>query len=380
MTNEPNNKYDVFLCLVGPDTRYTFAGNLYNALRRNRINTFFTEDNHHDELLLMNGDQISPFALRAIKESNLLIVVLSPNYASSPRNLDEFVAIVRCIKRKKQLLLPVFYKVERGEIMDAIFSGPDQQALCVFEERFGDYKERVNEWKDALLEVYGWTAMEYQNGSGYEYEFIREIVDIAKRRQRRRYDVFLSFRGRDTRHSFTGFLYKAFCREGFYVFMDDEGLEGGNQISPTIMGAIERSRLSIVVFSENYGYSTWCLDELSKIIECVKTRNQVVWPIFYNVEKSDVCNQTKSYGDAMTAQEKRFGKDSGKVHKWRSALSEIANLEGEHLRENQYQYEFIERIVEKAINIPSPCSNDSYEEESRVSKCTHWEIGSCVVS
>lgn len=118
--------------------------------------------------------------------------------------------------------------------------------------------------------------------------------------------------------------------------MDDEGLEGGNQISPTIMGAIERSRLSIVVFSENYGYSTWCLDELSKIIECVKTRNQMVWPIFYNVEKSDVCNQTKSYGDAMTAQEKRFGKDSGKVHKWRSALSEIANLEGEHLRENQY--------------------------------------------
>ena len=58
--------------------------------------------------------------------------------------------------------------------------------------------------------------------------------------------------------------------------MDDEGLEGGNQISPTIMGAIERSRLSIVVFSENYGYSTWCLDELSKIIECVKTRNQMV--------------------------------------------------------------------------------------------------------
>lgn len=162
--------------------------------------------------------------------------------------------------------------------------------------------------------------------------------------------------------------------------MDDEGLEGGNQISPTIMGAIERSRLSIVVFSENYGYSTWCLDELSKIIECVKTRNQMVWPIFYNVEKSDVCNQTKSYGEAMTEHENMLGKDSEKVQKWRSALFEAANLKGwtfetgyntysvfccvpitiffmyvvnkkKALRFCRYEYEVIEEIVERAIKI-----------------------------
>jgi len=150
-----------------------------------------------------------------------------------------------------------------------------------------------------------------------------------------RYDVFLSFCGEDTRYTLTGFLYNAIRREGFKVFMDDEELEGGNQISQTLMGAIESSRISIVVFSENYGYSTWCLDELAKITECMKTKNQMVWPIFYNVDKFDVCNQTKSYGDAMNAHEKRFGKDSEKVQKWRSALSEITNLDGEHLRENE---------------------------------------------
>ncbi|RHN57761.1 putative TIR domain-containing protein [Medicago truncatula] len=65
--------------------------------------------------------------------------------------------------------------------------------------------------------------------------------------------VFLSFCGEDTRYSFTGFLYHALCREGFKIFMDDEGLEGGNQISQTLLKAIEKSRLSIVVLSENYG-------------------------------------------------------------------------------------------------------------------------------
>jgi len=117
--------------------------------------------------------------------------------------------------------------------------------------------------------------------------------------------------------------------------MDDEGLEGGNQISQTLLEAIEKSRLSIVVLSENFGYSTWCLDELDKIIKCMKTKNQLVWPIFYKIEQSDVSNQTKSYGKAMTAHEDRFGKQSENVQKWRSALSEVALLTGDHIKENE---------------------------------------------
>lgn len=159
------------------------------------------------------------------------------------------------------------------------------------------------------------------------------------------YDVFLSFTGEDTRYTFIGFLYNAFRREGFKIFMDDEELESGNQISQKLMGAIESSKISIVVLSENYAYSTWCLDELAKIIECMKTNNQMVWPIFYNVQKSDVCNQTKSYGEAMTEHEKRFGKDSEKVQKWRSALSEINNLEGDHVKQNEYVMLLISYLI-----------------------------------
>jgi hypothetical protein len=151
-----------------------------------------------------------------------------------------------------------------------------------------------------------------------------------------RYDVFLSFCGEDTRYSFTGFLYHDLRREGFKIFMDDEGLKGGNQISQTLLKAIEKSRLSIVVLSENFGYSTWCLDELVKIMECKKTSNQLVWPIFYKIEQSDIRNQTKSYGKAMAAHEDRFGKECETVQKWRSALSEVALLKADHIKENEY--------------------------------------------
>nr|XP_029151528.1 TMV resistance protein N-like [Arachis hypogaea] len=156
------------------------------------------------------------------------------------------------------------------------------------------------------------------------------------------YDVFLSFRGEDTRYSFTdynklatrcysftGFLYDALLRKGVRVFMDDEELKGGDRIAQSLVNAIQQSRISIVVFSENYATSRWCLDELVEIVECMELKKRLlVWPIFYKVAPSDVRHQRKSYGEAMAAHEERFGNGSVKVQKWRSALSQVANLKG----------------------------------------------------
>ena len=80
--------------------------------------------------------------------------------------------------------------------------------------------------------------------------------------------------------------------------MDDEGLVGGNEISQALLNAIEKSKLSIVVFSENYAYSLSCLNELVTILECMKhMKNSLVWPIFYKVEPSDLRHQRNSCGD-----------------------------------------------------------------------------------
>lgn len=107
---------------------------------------------------------------------------------------------------------------------------------------------------------------------------------------RRNYDVFLSFRGGDTRYNFTDHLYSALVGAGIDTFMDDERLRTGEKISSELIKAIQESRVSIVVFSENYGRSTWCLEELVNIMRCREESGQTVIPVFYRVDPSDVRN------------------------------------------------------------------------------------------
>ncbi|WJX64689.1 hypothetical protein P8452_49437 [Trifolium repens] len=177
----------------------------------------------------------------------------------------------------------------------------------------------------------------------------KESLD-SLRHSTARYHIFLSFRGEDTRYSFTGSLYRALCQVGFKIFMDERGLEGGDQISQSLLNAIEASRLSIIVLSENFAYSPWCLDELVKILECMRTKKQLVWPIFYKVDPSDVRNLKNSYGKAMTEHENKFGNDYEKIQKWKSALFQVANLSG-LCYTSGYEYDFIQMILEKANNI-----------------------------
>ncbi|CAK8533386.1 unnamed protein product [Lathyrus sativus] len=48
------------------------------------------------------------------------------------------------------------------------------------------------------------------------------------------HDVFLSFRGEDTRASFTSHLYTALQNAGINVFMDDNDLQRGDYISASL--------------------------------------------------------------------------------------------------------------------------------------------------
>ncbi|PRQ21569.1 putative TIR domain-containing protein [Rosa chinensis] len=101
------------------------------------------------------------------------------------------------------------------------------------------------------------------------------------------YDVFLSFRGEDTRKNFTDHLYTNLIKKGIHTFRDDEELKRGESIGPNLLKAIEESRYVIVVFSQNYADSSWCLDELAKVAECRRALGQTVLPVFYHVDPSD---------------------------------------------------------------------------------------------
>ena len=140
------------------------------------------------------------------------------------------------------------------------------------------------------------------------------------------YDVFLSFRGEDTRNNFTGHLYKALRDQGFNTFIDNS-LQKGEEISMELVKAIESSMISIVIFSKKFASSTWCLNELVKIFEC-RSNGQLVYPIFYKVSPSEIRKQDGEFGVALAKHEEKFKDDIEKVQRWRTTLTEAANLSG----------------------------------------------------
>ncbi|CAK9311881.1 unnamed protein product [Citrullus colocynthis] len=116
------------------------------------------------------------------------------------------------------------------------------------------------------------------------------------------YDVFLSFRGEDTCSNFTSHLGMALRQRGLSFFIDDK-LHRGKQISESLLKSIQESRVSIVIFSQNYASSIWCLDELVKIVECMESKGQIVLPVFYKVDPSKVRKQTGRFGEALAKYE-----------------------------------------------------------------------------
>ncbi|KAL4378687.1 hypothetical protein GQ457_02G037360 [Hibiscus cannabinus] len=163
---------------------------------------------------------------------------------------------------------------------------------------------------------------------------------------RLKYDVFLSFRGEDTRTNFTDHLYDSLQRSGIVTFRDDPNLEAGEEIAPELFEAIRQSWCSVIVFSKTYAFSSWCLEELAEIVERKNQKGHKVFPVFYDVDPSDLRKQKEKVGEAFAKHEERYKEDKDKIQRWRNALTQVANIKGWHLN-NRHESEFIGDIVKK---------------------------------
>ncbi|MCI03910.1 TMV resistance protein N-like, partial [Trifolium medium] len=146
------------------------------------------------------------------------------------------------------------------------------------------------------------------------------------------YDVFLNFRGVDTRNSFTGNLYNSLHQRGIHTFIDDEQIQKGDEITPTLLQAIKQSKIFIAIFSDDYASSTFCLTELVTILECSKLPGRLFFPIFYDVEPTQIRKLTGAYAEAFANHDKRFGDEKDKVQRWRDALHQAADVSGCHFK------------------------------------------------
>ncbi|KAF7849921.1 hypothetical protein BT93_L0127 [Corymbia citriodora subsp. variegata] len=128
----------------------------------------------------------------------------------------------------------------------------------------------------------------------------------------RGHEVFLSFRGPDTRLTIADSLYEAIKRAAIHVFKDDEELRVGKEIG------VKLSR-----------------DNDEKII----------LPIFYDVDADDVKLKTKLYRTALQKHESDYGKDITK--QWEEALREVARIKGWNLKDyclNKLTYLMVEEV------------------------------------
>ncbi|KAL2472160.1 disease resistance protein (TIR-NBS-LRR class) [Abeliophyllum distichum] len=143
-----------------------------------------------------------------------------------------------------------------------------------------------------------------------------------------RFDVFLSFRGEDTRKGFVDHLYTTLREKGIDTYKDDIELKRGRFISPELINAIESSKVALVIFSQNYADSSWCLDEIVKIVDCNKNLGQKIYPVFYYVDPSEVRKQKGNYAIAFEKYEKDPSVDKKRIEGWRNALKDAASVSG----------------------------------------------------
>nr|ACC91280.1 toll-interleukin-resistance domain-containing protein [Capsella rubella] len=170
--------------------------------------------------------------------------------------------------------------------------------------------------------------------------------------------VFISFRGRDERFGFLTHLKQKLIDGNVNVFTDDNVT---GQPLQNLFGHIRNSRIAIVIFSENYAESHWCLEELVEIKKCLETEKlSAVIPIFHKVQVSSVREQSGIFGEKFLALQnsllakevtaKKIRRINSKIKKWRKALEIVTGMAGLTYDNNSPELAFVDKVVEK-VNI-----------------------------
>ncbi|KAH9727003.1 ADP-ribosyl cyclase/cyclic ADP-ribose hydrolase [Citrus sinensis] len=154
-----HSKYKVFLSFRGEDTRNGFTSHLAAALHRKQIQ-FFIDDEE-----LEKGDEISPALFIAVETSDISVIILSKDYASSKWCLNELVNILDCKKMNGKIVIPVFYQVDPSDVRKQRRSFGE-----AFVHHENNFPDKVQKWRDALTEA--------SNLSGYDSTESRENLKI----------------------------------------------------------------------------------------------------------------------------------------------------------------------------------------------------------
>ncbi|XP_023643303.1 probable disease resistance protein RPP1 [Capsella rubella] len=142
--------HDIFPSFHGKDVRKNFLSHVLKEFERKGINSFVDNE-------MERGDFIGPELKRAIRESKIIVVLLSKNYASSSWCLEELAEIMK--KESGQKVITIFYGVEPIDVRKQKGDfGKVFKKTCK-----GKGKEKVHTWTIALKGVATIAGYDFSN-------------------------------------------------------------------------------------------------------------------------------------------------------------------------------------------------------------------------
>ncbi|KAG0626910.1 hypothetical protein M758_2G161000, partial [Ceratodon purpureus] len=159
------------------------------------------------------------------------------------------------------------------------------------------------------------------------------------------YDVFISHRGPDTKTGFVGFLYEGLKGTGLRPFLDCKSIDKGQDSWTCIEHAIKTTPIVVVIFSESFAQSEWCLKELHLMLE---TPGIKILPVFYKVQPCEV-NFPEKGSLAAGFDKLKQRHDATLINQWREDLKRASKLNGwEHSEAKQrLEIDLVKEVVEK---------------------------------
>lgn len=161
------------------------------------------------------------------------------------------------------------------------------------------------------------------------------------------YQIFINHRGPDVKQNLASLIYHRLTSMGLSVFLDKTEFQTGDTLSPAILGAIQSAYIHIVIFSEKYAESHWCLKELCWILESSKERDIKIIPLFCDVEPSDLRYIKKGlYAKSFEQHEQKGRVTMDDIQSWTTALEEASHISGIPFTKNESDFgETLEKIV-----------------------------------
>ncbi|KAK3005665.1 hypothetical protein RJ639_015733 [Escallonia herrerae] len=136
--------------------------------------------------------------------------------------------------------------------------------------------------------------------------------------------VYISFRRDQESRNVTDSIDRGLEIRGVHTYRDRDHLatsQTGIAIPRELREGMQDSTISVVMLSKGYLASSWCLEELVKILDCRERNGMVVLPIFYGVDPSDI---RKARGYAAQQLRSYLAKSIPEEPSWPTLISCLA--------------------------------------------------------